>query len=135
MDKKTKTFIVHGNLNKKVSYKFLPYEISQGSWYMRLISLTYSINGSAVQSTCAITCNLATSLENYNNTITNKEQPLGLILFDLKTKRKLLNFNEHWLYINVYSDELNFSVTSLEINEKLNIDCDLFIVVQLFQKQ
>ena len=135
MDKKTKNFVVHGNLNKKVSYKFLPYEISQGSWYIRIISLTYSINGTPIQSTCAITCNLATALENSDNIITNKEEPLGLILFDVKTKRKLLNFNEQWLYINVYSDELIFSITALEINEKIVIDCDLFILVQLFQKE
>ena len=135
MNKKTKNFIVHGNLNNKVSYKFLPYELSQGPWFIRIISLSYSINGAAIQSTCAITCNLATALENSDNSIINKEQPLGLILFDVKTKRKLLNFNEQWLYINVYSDELILSITALEINEKLKIDCDLFILLQLFQKE
>ena len=87
MDKKTKNFIVRGNLKDKVSFKFLPYELSQGSWYLKLISLTYSINDQPIQSTCSISCNLVTSLEYSNSRITSKEQPLGLILFDIKTKK------------------------------------------------
>ena len=135
MEKKTKNFIVKGNLKDNVSFKFLPYELSQGSWYIRLISLSYSINGPAIQSTCAVTCNLVTSLINTNNTVTNSEQPLVLLLFDTKTKRKLVTFNEQWLYINIFSDELILSIKSLEISENLNIDCDVFFIVQIFQKE
>ena len=135
MDKKTKKFIVRGNLQNKLSYKFLPYELSHGSWFIRIISLTYAINGSPVQSTCSITCNLVTSRENSNNIIINSEQPLGLLLFDIKTKRKIVTYNEQWLNINVYSDELILSLVSLEINEKLTIDCDLFFLMQIYQKE
>ena len=71
MEKKTKNFIVRGNLKEKVSFKFLPYELSQGSWYIKLVSFSYSINGQAIQTTAAITCNLVTSLTNTNNTVTN----------------------------------------------------------------
>ena len=135
MEKKTKNFIVRGNLKEKVSFKFLPYELSQGSWYIKLVSFSYSINGQAIQTTAAITCNLVTSLTNTNNTVTNNEQPLALILFETKTKRKLVTFNEQWLYINIYSDELILSLISLEINENLNIDCDVFFIVQIYQKE
>ena len=135
MDKKTKNFIVRGNLKDKVSFKFLPYELSQGSWYLKLISLTYSINDQPIQSTCSISCNLVTSLEYSNSRITSKEQPLGLILFDIKTKKKAISYNPQWLFINVYSDELVISIKSLEIDESLNIDCDVFILMQLYRKE
>ena len=135
MDKKTKNFIVRGNLKDKVSFKFLPYELSQGSWYLKLISLTYSINDQPIQSTCSISCNLVTSLEYSNSRITSKEQPLGLILFDIKTKKKVISYNPQWLFINVYSDELVISIKSLEIDESLNIDCDVFILMQLYRKE
>ena len=134
MENKTKNFIVQGNLNGKVSFKFLPYELSHGSWYIRLISLSYSMNGPAIQSTASITCNLVTSLINSKNTVTNIEEPIALLLFETKTKRKLVTFNEQWLLINNYSDELIFSITALEINEKLTIDCDVYFLVQISQK-
>ena len=135
MEKNTKIFIVQGNLKNKVSFKFLPYELSQGSWYLKLISLTYSINELPIQSTCAVTCNLITSREYSNNIITNKEQPLGLILFDIKTKKKIVSYNAQSLLINVYSDELVISLKSLEIDENLKIDCDLFVLFQLCKKE
>lgn len=135
MEKNTKNFIVQGNLKNKVSFKFLPYELSQGSWYLKLISLTYSINELPIQSTCAVTCNLITSREYSNNIITNKEQPLGLILFDIKTKKKIVSYNAQSLLINVYSDELVISLKSLEIDENLKIDCDLFVLFQLCKKE
>ena len=135
MEKNTKNFIVQGNLKNKVSFKFLPYELSQGSWDLKLISLTYSINELPIQSTCAVTCNLITSREYSNNIITNKEQPLGLILFDIKTKKKIVSYNAQSLLINVYSDELVISLKSLEIDENLKIDCDLFVLFQLCKKE
>ena len=135
MEKNTKNFIVQGNLKNKVSFKFLPYELSQGSWNLKLISLTYSINELPIQSTCAVTCNLITSREYSNNIITNKEQPLGLILFDIKTKKKIVSYNAQSLLINVYSDELVISLKSLEIDENLKIDCDLFVLFQLCKKE
>ena len=92
------------------------------------------MNGPAIQSTAAITCNLVTSLINSNNTVTNIEEPIALILFETKTKRKLVTFNEQWLLINIYSDELIFSITALEINEKLTFDCDVYFLVQISQK-
>ena len=134
MELKTKNFIVKGNLKDKVIYRFLPNELSQGQWSYRIQSLSYSINGPAIQSTCSITCNLTTALQYSNGMIINYEEPFGLILFDPKSKRKIVSFNEQWLKINVYSEEMILSFMSLEIEEKLSIDCDVFLLVQLYKK-
>ena len=66
--------------------------------------------------------------------IINYEEPFGLILIDPKSKRKIVSFNEQWLKINVYSEEMILSFMSLEIEEKLSIDCDVFLLVQLYKK-
>ena len=124
MELKTKNFIVKGNLKDKVIYRFLPNELSQGQWSYRIQSLSYSINGPAIQSTCSITCNLTTALQYSNGMIINYEEPFGLIA----------SFNEQWLKINVYSEEMILSFMSLEIEEKLSIDCDVFLLVQLCKK-
>ena len=108
MEKKTKNFIVKGNLKTKVSFQFLPNELTYGSWWIRIQSLSYSVNGAGIQAICEITCNVATSTQCSNHMIENVEQPIAIFSFDPKTKRKSINFEEKWLYINVYSDELIF---------------------------
>ena len=134
MEPKKKSFIVKGNLKDKITYTFLPNELTQGQWWFRIQSLTYSINGAGIQSTCSVTCNLTTALQYANGMIINYEEPFGLILFEPKSKRKLVTFNEQWLKINVYSDEMILSVMSIDIGEKLTIDCDVIFLVQLSKK-
>ena len=134
MEKKLKNFIVNGNLKDKVTFKFLPNELAHGNWWFRIVSLCYSINGPGIQSSCSITTNLSTSLQYSNNLTINYEQPFALIMFEPKVKRKVVNFNEQWLKINVYSEEMVLSIISLEINEKLSIDCDIFALLQIIQK-
>ena len=56
-------------------------------------------------------------------------------MFDPKTKRKLINFNEQWLKINVYSNEMVLSFIGIEIGEKLRQDCDIFALMQIYQKE
>jgi hypothetical protein len=135
MEKKIKNFLVTGNLKKKVSFQFLPNELTPGSWWIRIQSLSYSINGPGIQAICVITCNLATSLQYSNNIIKNVEQPFAIFSFDPKIKRKSINFEEKWLYINVFSDELILSINSVEIEEKLTLDCDVFFLVTLHKKE
>ena len=59
----------------------------------------------------------------------------AFILFDIKTKKKIVSYNAQSLLINVYSDELVISLKSLEIDENLKIDCDLFVLFQLCKKE
>ena len=124
MERKCKSFIVKGNLKtKKVSYKFLPNELTQGLWQIRIQNLSYSINAAeSIKDICFITCNLVTSLQYSDiNEITNYEQPFAMIMFDPKVKRKCVNFDQNWLNINVYSDELVLSVQRIEKKGNLTI--------------
>jgi hypothetical protein len=133
---KKKSFIVKGNLKDKVLYKFLPNELSQGLWFIRLQSLCYSINGVGIQAICKITCNLVTSLQNSSdNSVINEEEPFAIFMFDPKVKRKAINFDEKWLNINIYSSELIFTIKSIEIDENIKIDCDVFFLVEMIKKQ
>ena len=134
MEKKSKRVIVKGNLkNKKIFYQFLPNELTQGSWQIRIQNLGYSINvAQPIKDICLITCNLVTSIQYSEiNQIINYEEPFGMIIFDPKVKRKCINFDENWLNINVYSDELILSIQTLEGNQNLSIDCDVYFIVQL----
>jgi hypothetical protein len=134
MEKKSKRVIVKGNLkNKKIFYQFLPNELTQGSWQIRIQNLGYSINvAQPIKDICVITCNLVTSIQYSEiNQIINYEEPFGMIIFDPKVKRKCINFDENWLNINVYSDELILSIQTLEGNQNLSIDCDVYFIVQL----
>lgn len=136
MDNITKTIIVQGKLNEaKISYKFLPNELSQGKWRIRLQSLSYSLNGQqTMKDICVISSNLVTALRySETNIVSNYEQPFGMIIFDPKIKRKTINFDINWLTINVYSNELILTIASLESKQTLNVDCDVYILIQLMK--
>lgn len=128
---------VKGNLkNQKLSYQFLPNELAHGNWFIRIQSLAYSLNGQGIKDICVTRCNLVTSLtfSEETNQVTNYEQPIGMFMFDPKIKRKTVNFDVNWLFINVYSDELIISVSSEDQNKNLTIDCDIYCIVQLYKE-
>ena len=136
MDKITKTVIVQGNLkDSKISYKFLPNELSQGKWRIRLQSLSYSLNGPQnLKDICVITSNLVTGLTySETNIVSNYEQPFGMLIFDPKIKRKTINFDINWLTINVYSNELILTLTSLEKKQRIDVDGDVYFLIQLLK--
>ena len=135
MERNAKSFIVKGNLKNKVSYQFLPNELTQGSWFISIQSLAYSIQGPGIQALAVITCNLVTSLQNYENVTKSVEQPFATVIFESKTKRKLVNFEAKWLNINVYSEELVISIRSLEAEQKIIVDCDVYFLVQLYKRE
>ena len=135
-EKKQKNILIQGNLKeKKVYYRFLPNEFSQGTWFLRIQSLAYSINDrNPIKDICTITSNLVTS-QTYNTTdgpiIKTCEQPLALVMFEPKVRRKVVSFDKNWSYINLYSNELILNVFSLDEKKQLKIDCDVNFIVQL----
>ena len=135
-EKKQKNILIQGNLKeKKVYYRFLLNEFSQGTWFLRIQSLAYSINDrNPIKDICTITSNLVTS-QTYNTTdgpiIKTFEQPLALVMFEPKVRRKVVSFDKNWSYINLYSNELILNVFSLDEKKQLKIDCDVNFIVQL----
>ena len=135
-EKKQKNILIQGNLKEnKVYYRFLPNEFSQGTWFLRIQSLAYSINDrNPIKDICTITSNLVTS-QTYNTTdgpiIKTFEQPLALVMFEPKVRRKVVSFDKNWSYINLYSNELILNVFSLDEKKQLKIDCDVNFIVQL----
>ena len=135
-ERKQKNILIQGNLKeKKVYYRFLPNEFSQGIWFLRIQSLAYSINDrNPIKDICTITSNLVTS-QTYNTTdgpiINTCEQPLALLMFEPKVKRKVVSFDKNWSYINLYADELILNVFSIDEKKQINVDCDVNFIVQL----
>lgn len=136
MNSSIKTVIINSNLTKKVIYKLLPNEFSQGVWNVCLKSLGYiSKSVPVLKDICSISCNLVTTTRVSEETdceILNYEQPFGVFLLE-SNKRKTINFDTVWLNINSLSNELQLTIKSLETKKEIIADCQV-IVFMLFQR-
>ena len=129
-----KSVIISGNLNDSVVYKLCPItEFSEGVWTLTLLSIGYSYNVANFNSVCSLSCNLITSSKfNSNFEVELYEQPLGM--FILKSgPPTTIKFEKTWFYINALSNELKISVKNERNQQKITVNCDVFIHV-LFRR-
>ena len=124
-----KSVIIVGNLNRTLKYKLCPLtEFSEGKWNLSLFSAAYSCNTNDVNEICSITCNLVKAQKyNLNNEVELYEQPLGICQIQSAVSKKTFNYEKTWFYINSLSNELEISIINLTDQQKLSINCEMYI--------
>lgn len=124
-----KSVVIVGNLNSSLKYKLCPLtEFSEGKWNMCLYSAAYSCNINDVNSICSISCNLVKAQKyNLNNEIELYEQPLGICQIQSVVSKRTFNYEKTWFYINSLSNELEISIKNESNQQKLSINCEMYI--------
>ena len=128
-----KSITISGNLRQKLVYKFCPNtEFTEGLWSIKIQSIGYVCAIPNFKEICEISCNLVKS-QRYNTSFEVEVYNQPFNIFVLETQKTVLNFAAPWLNVNSLSNELQFTISSLRTNQKIEIDCD-FYVQCLFQR-
>ena len=124
-----KSVIISGNLNNSLKYKLCPStEFSEGVWNLCVLSAAYSCNTIQINAICSISCNLVKAQKyNSNNEIELYEQPLCICQIRSEIPKKTFSYEKTWFYINARSNELELTIKNEANQEKLGIDCEMYI--------
>jgi hypothetical protein len=123
-----------GNLSKN-NLRLRPHnypELSRGVWNMR-ISHCVVDNATSEEYCAGISSNLVKGYKSSNSGQTTAAYSI-LILFLLpRNSKQVINFTSGWHCINNYNEEMVINIVDLKTQEKLTIDCDVYMNIQ-FQR-
>jgi hypothetical protein len=130
-----KTFLLTGNLlNGDLELQLSPNDnFGSGIWQLNIRQIIYE-NSTSFSHSVAIASNAVKSHQYCEKTQKFKISSVPLKIFFMKnTYKKLESFDEIWHYINNKENSITLHLVDLETDQKLTIDCKVFILLDLKQ--
>jgi hypothetical protein len=109
-------------------------EYMHGRWNLCISQMIYHLKEiTQVDQICGISTNFVKGTKyTESNEIETIFQPLNIFILQGKNnQKKTIQFEKTWSLINNFSEDLKIYINSLVDNKKVNIDCEIYILVLL----
>lgn len=136
-----KSILLNGNLktgNGELKIKIPFEEIRRGLWQLCILNVGYEAL-EKVNLITSISSNFVTDVRyNQNDIIETFSPSLALVLLKNTSSnefKSVQQLEKNWLFVNNLSEYLTLNFNNVRNNQKISIDCNLYVTVLLQRKK